>query len=106
MFRTFDSPAQPLTYIYYDYTLHILLHKSPTPTPNGGLQYWYRSCDIDIAVVQNGTAISPAVPNPYTKWGLQYDIAAAISPSVPNHPHAAMLKIFFATITAETMMWP
>ena len=84
MFRTFDSPAQPLTYKYQDYTLHILLHKSPTPTQNKGLQYQYCSRAIDIAVTQNGTAISPAVPNPYTKWGLQYRYRSCNIPIRPQ----------------------
>ena len=44
-------------------------------------------------------------PTPTQNGDCNIDITAAISPSVPNHPHAAMMKIFLA-VTAEMMMWP
>ena len=44
-------------------------------------------------------------PTPTQTGDCNIDIVAAIFPSVPNHPHAAMLKIFLA-VTAEMMMWP
>ena len=44
-------------------------------------------------------------PTPTQNGDCNINIAAVISPSVPNHPHAAMLKVSLA-VTAETMMWP
>ena len=111
MFRTFDSSAQPVTNIYYDYTLHVLLHKSPTPTPKRGLWYRYCSCNIGIAAAilisqSHGMELWYTHLSPTPTWNgdCNIDITAVISPSVPNHPHAVMLKILL-TITAETMMW-
>ena len=81
-------------------------HPSPTLTQNGGLQYRYCSCDTDITVAQNGTSISPSIPNPNTNGDCDIDIAAAICPSVPNHPHGATQSPNTASYTFCHLKYP